>query len=162
MSALFYGGGAVALLATALAISRAHPVHALLYFITSLLAVAVVLFSLGAPFAAALEVLVYAGAIMVLFVFVVMLLNLGPTVDSERAYLQLRYWLGPGLLAGVLATQFVLAVADQAGAVGGAEVSAKQVGIAMFGPYLLAVELASMLLLAGLVAAFHIGKGREP
>ena len=158
----FYLSGLVAVLATVGLISGSSPVHAVVYLIVSLIAVALVFFALGAPFAGALEIIVYAGAIMVLFVFVVMLLNLGPTVDSERAYLQLRYWLGPGLLAGVLATQFVLAVADQAGAVGGAEVSAKQVGIAMFGPYLLAVELASMLLLAGLVAAYHIGKGREP
>lgn len=161
MSALFYGGGAVALVATALAISRPHPVHALLYFITSLLAVAVVLFALGAPFAAALEVLVYAGAIMVLFVFVVMLLNLAPTVGAEQAFLVPRYWIGPGALAGVLALQFAQAMFGAEGVVAGAEVSAKQVGVALFGPYLLAVELASMLLLAGLVAAYHIGKGRE-
>lgn len=161
MSALFYGGGAVALVATAMAISRPHPVHALLYFITSLLAVAVVLFALGAPFAAALEVLVYAGAIMVLFVFVVMLLNLGPSTETERGFLTPRYWLGPGLLAGVLALQFVDALRRSTSDVVVSEVAAKQVGIALFGPYLLAVELASMLLLAGLVAAFHIAKGRE-
>ena len=56
--------------------------HALLYLIVSLLAVAVVFFTLGAPFVAALEVIIYAGAIMVLFVFVVMMLNLGQ--DAER------------------------------------------------------------------------------
>ena len=49
--------------------------HALLYLVVSLLAVAVIFFLLGAPFAAALEVIIYAGAIMVLFVFVVMMLN---------------------------------------------------------------------------------------
>ena len=51
--------------------------HALLYLIVSLLAVAVVFYTMGAPFVAALEVIIYAGAIMVLFVFVVMMLNLG-------------------------------------------------------------------------------------
>ena len=54
-----------------------NAVHALLYLVVSLLAVAVVFFTLGAPFVAALEVIIYAGAIMVLFVFVVMMLNLG-------------------------------------------------------------------------------------
>jgi ferredoxin len=71
-----------------------------LYLIVSLLAVAMVFFSLGAPFAGILEVIVYAGAIMVLFVFVVMLLNLGKaTADQERRWLRPRTWIGPGLLS---------------------------------------------------------------
>ena len=76
-----------------------HPrdaVHALLYLIVSLLAVALVFFTLGAPFVAALEVIVYAGAIMVLFVFVVMMLNLGPSAaEQERRWLAPRTWVGP-------------------------------------------------------------------
>ena len=63
-----------------------NAVHALLYLIVSLLAVAVVFYVLGAPFVAALEVIIYAGAIMVLFVFVVMMLNLGEhAVSMENA-----------------------------------------------------------------------------
>ena len=58
--------------------------HALLYLIVSLLAVAVVFYTLGAPFIAALEVIIYAGAIMVLFVFVVMMLNLGDQDGGNR------------------------------------------------------------------------------
>ena len=81
MNVLFYISAVVAILATLMAISRAHPVHALLYLIVSLLAVALVFFTLGAPFVAALEVITYAGAIMVLFLFVVMMLNLGPGND---------------------------------------------------------------------------------
>ena len=57
--------------------------HALLYLIVSLLAVAIVFYVLGAPFAAALEVIVYAGAIMVLFVFVMMMLNLGKAAAAR-------------------------------------------------------------------------------
>ena len=65
-----------------------QPVHALLYLITSLLALSAVFFALGAYFAGALEIIVYAGAIMVLFVFVVMMLNLGrAVVDRERKWL---------------------------------------------------------------------------
>ena len=68
-------------------ITRRNAVHALLYLVVSLLAVAVVFFMLGAPFVAALEVIIYAGAIMVLFVFVVMLLNLGaPRSSSSSAW----------------------------------------------------------------------------
>ena len=58
-------------------ITRLNAVHALLYLVVSLLAVAMVFFILGAPFVAALEVIIYAGAIMVLFIFVMMMLNIG-------------------------------------------------------------------------------------
>jgi NADH-quinone oxidoreductase subunit J len=77
MHAVFYIAAAVAIASTMMAITRLDEVHALLYLIVSLLAIAVVFFVLGAPFVAALDVIIYAGAIMVLFVFVVMLLNLG-------------------------------------------------------------------------------------
>ncbi|SFF57969.1 NADH dehydrogenase subunit J [Fontimonas thermophila] len=162
MSTLFYVASAVALAATLLAITRAHPVHALLYLIVSLLAVAATMLALGAPFAAMLEVMVYAGAIMVLFVFVVMLLNLGPGVaEHERQWLRPGYWIGPGVLCAVLLAQLLMSVLAQPALTGTHEVDAKAVGIALFGPYLLAVELGSMLLLAGLISAYHIGR-REP
>jgi NADH-quinone oxidoreductase subunit J len=159
VSALFYTASAVALAATLLAITRAHPVHALLYLIVSLLGAAGVMLALGAPFAAMLEIVVYAGAIMVLFVFVVMLLNLGPEAGREEApWLRPRYWLGPGLLAAALLAQLLATLWTLDAPTGGAEVGPKAVGILLFGPYLLAVELGSMLLLAGLVSAFHLGR----
>ncbi len=65
-------------------ITHTNPVHALLYLIISLLAISGVFFSLGAYFAGALEIIVYAGAIMVLFVFVVMMLNLGRFRNRTR------------------------------------------------------------------------------
>ena len=67
----------IALVSTILALTRANAAHALIYLILSLLAVAVIFYLIGAPFAAALEVVIYAGAIMVLFIFVIMMLNLG-------------------------------------------------------------------------------------
>ncbi len=150
------------MLATALTITRHAPAHALLYLIVSLLAVAVVFFTLGAPFAAVLEVLVYAGAIMVLFVFVLMMLNLGETaVAQERLWLKPSMWIGPALMSTVLLAEMAWLMASDALQVAGKTVDAKAVGIALYGPYLLAVELASMLLLAGLVCAYHIGR-REP
>ena len=72
---LFYIAATIALVATVLAMTRANAIHALIYLIVSLLAVAVIFFLIGAPFAAALEIVIYAGAIMVLFVFVIMMLN---------------------------------------------------------------------------------------
>lgn len=77
MEVTFYISAGVAFLATVMVITRRHVVHALLYLIVSLLAVAVVFYILGAPFVAALEVIIYAGAIMVLFAFVIMMLG-GP------------------------------------------------------------------------------------
>ena len=124
------------------------------------LAIAGVFFSLGAYFAGALEIIVYAGAIMVLFVFVVMMLNLGGSeIEQERQWLKPGIWIGPAILAAVLLVVIVYAILglnDQG--IEGNAISAKEVGITLFGPYVLAVELASMLLLAGLVVAFHIGR----
>ena len=85
MTVVFYIAAAVAVISTLLVITRRNTLHALLYLVVSLLAVAVVFSALGAPFVAALEVIVYAGAIIVLFLFAVMLLNIGRDDDAERA-----------------------------------------------------------------------------
>jgi NADH-quinone oxidoreductase subunit J len=162
MEFAFYLSAAVAVIATLLAVTNYNPVHALLYLIVSLLAVAMVFFAIGAPFAGILEVIVYAGAIMVLFVFVVMMLNLGRTVvEQERRWLTPRVWAGPFVLSLALLAELVHVLLPRAGngdIIGVGEVGAKAVGVALYGPYLLAVELASMLLLAALVAAFHLGR----
>ena len=87
MQIAFYIAAAVALFSTVMTITRLNAVHALLYLVMSLLAGAVLFFTLGAPFVAALEVIIYAGAIMVLFIFVVMLLNLGEqATETERRW----------------------------------------------------------------------------
>jgi len=161
---VFWGAAAVALVSTLFTVTGRNPVHALLYLIVSLLAVAVIFFLFGAPFAALLEVIVYAGAIMVLFVFVVMMLNLGDAAEQESRLLAPRIWIGPGLLSLVLLVELLVlmlpAIVDGTTAHAlGVEVTVKQVGIALYGPYLLAVELASMLLLGALVAAYHLVRG---
>jgi NADH-quinone oxidoreductase subunit J len=159
MHLVFYVASAVAVAATIAALTRLNAVHALLYLIVSLLAVAVVFYTLGAPFVAALEVIVYAGAIMVLFIFVVMMLNLGKrAVASERELLTPGIWGGPAVLAAILLAE-VLYVLLRRGAlpVLAGEIGPKQVGISLFGPYVLGVELASLLLLSGLVGARHLG-----
>ncbi|MGB0956042.1 MAG: NADH-quinone oxidoreductase subunit J [Panacagrimonas sp.] len=164
MELTFYIAGAVAILSTACVVTSPNPVHALLYLVLSLLSLAAVFLSLGAPFAAALEVIVYAGAIMVLFIFVVMMLNLGDqVVNQERAWLSPRAWLFPSLLSGVLLAELMRAIlSTESHPLAMQTIDAKQVGILLYGPYLLAVELASMLLLAGLVAAYHLGKPQQP
>ena len=113
---------------------------------------------LGAPFAAALEAIVYAGAIMVLFLFVVMMLNIGRhAAEMERQWLTPGIWTGPVILAGILFAEMVYLTEEALQGLGTDATGPKEVGIALFGPYMIGVELASMLLLAGLVGAYHLG-----
>lgn len=159
MILLFYSAALVALLATVAVIISTNVVHALVYLILSLLAIAVIFFALGAPFAAMLEAIVYAGAIMVLFLFVMMMLNLGQaTEDEERAWLRPGLWVGPGCLALLLLVQLVSVLLTQEIVIDPVVVGVRELSLLLFGPWLLAVELASILLLAGLVAAYHLAK----
>lgn len=158
MTIAFYLAAGIAIMATVLTITRLHAVHALLYLVVSLLAMAVVFFTLGAPFVAALEVIIYAGAIMVLFTFVVMILNLGiPDVNGERHFLRLRILVLPVILAVILLTEVIYAM-QTAKASQAAVIAPQQVSATLFGPYIYGVELASLLLLSGLVTAFHLGR----
>ncbi len=128
MEFAFYICGLIAILATLRVITHTNPVHALLYLIISLLAIAGVFFSLGAYFAGALEIIVYAGAIMVLFVFVVMMLNLGGSeIEQERQWLKPGIWIGPAILSAVLLVVIVYAILglnDQG--IDGAAINAKK------------------------------------
>lgn len=159
----FYLASLIALWSTLRVITNSNPVHGLLSLVISLLAVAALFFMLGAPFAGALEVIVYAGAILVLFVFVVMMLNLGPqTQRQEKSWLNSQTWALPTAMAAILAVLVIYTLSQdrETGkhAIGQTTVGAKQVGMSLFGAYLLLVELASLLLLGGLVAAYHLGK----
>ena len=159
MESLFYLAALVAVAATVAALTRSNAAHALIYLIVSLLAVAVMFFLMGAPFAAALEIVIYAGAIMVLFVFVIMMLNLGESGDArERQLMQPGVWLLPGIFALILLVELLLLESEVVGTTTGKAVDPKQVGLSLFGTYVLAVEIASMLLLAGLVGAYHVGR----
>ncbi|AXQ21381.1 NADH-quinone oxidoreductase subunit J [Acinetobacter wuhouensis] len=159
----FYLMALVAIVSTVRVVTNANPVHALLSLIVSLLAVAGMFLTIGAPFAAALEIIVYAGAIMVLFVFVVMMLNLGQhTVDQERKWLTSDAWAYPALMSFLVGLCLVWMLGSSyttGGAVLGTQVvGPKAVGQSLFTHYLLLVEVAAMLLLAALVAAYHLGK----
>ena len=156
---LFYIAAGVALVSSVLAVTRYNAAHALIYLIISLLASAIIFYLVGAPFAAALEVLIYAGAIMVLFVFVIMMLNLGTRGDvAEHILLRPGMWVFPSLLCLILFIEMVYVLQGSEHLLDGAVVGPKAVGIELFGPYVLAVEIASMLLLAGLIGAYHLGR----
>ena len=135
MEIAFYGSSVVAILATLGVITGTNPMHALLHLIVSLIAVGMIFFSLGANFAGAMQVIVYAGAIMVLFVFVVMMLNLGSAAEQEKKTLQPISWIGPVLLSIGQLVVFYLAIHGISGEMAGDLISAKAVGISLYGPY---------------------------
>jgi NADH-quinone oxidoreductase subunit J len=159
MNIAFYLAAAIAILATVMVITRLNAVHALLYLIASLLAIAVVFALLGAPFIAALEVIVYAGAIMMLFVFAVMMLNLGPRATiQERLWLPRGAWIGPAILGAILLAELAIVFTGAPGREAGRLILPRVVGAALFGPYLIGVELAGLLLFAGLIGAYYLGQ----
>lgn len=162
----FYLLAIVAILASLRVITRTNPVHALLNMIVTLLALSGIFFALGAPFAGALEIIVYAGAIMVLFVFVVMMLNLGTqSTLEEESWLTSSAWAVPAGLAFIVGLTLFSLIGMKYGSEGmmpafiGVEpVTPKMIGAKLFTEYLLLVEIAGFLLLAGLVAAYHLAK----
>jgi NADH-quinone oxidoreductase subunit J len=144
-------------------ITRYHPVHALLYLAVSFFSVAVIFISLGAPFVAALEIIVYAGAIIVLFIFVVMMLNLGrETAMQEKEWLRPKVWVVPSILVLVLLVEMVLLLlqTDERPMLVSV-VDPRKVALSLYGEYVIAVELAGFLLMAGIVGAAHIGKHKR-
>jgi NADH-quinone oxidoreductase subunit J len=156
---VFYLVGIVILTATGLAITRRQPVHAVLYLIVAFLGTAALFFLLGAPLLAAFVVIIYAGAIMVLVLFVIMLLQRSP-----RELGLLSEW-GPAALLGVIFLAVVAAavVKDPGSriALQGAVAQPGDFGRFLFDRYWLAVEIVSILFLVALVAILHLGKRRE-
>ncbi len=92
---------------------------------------------------------------MVLFVFVIMILGRGP--HRRHPGPPPAAWIGPGVLAAILAAELAWLEAGGGATVGTAQVAPAAVGTSLMGPYLLGLELASVLLLVGLVGAFHLG-----
>ena len=158
----FYALSAVAIFASLRVVILANPVHAILSMIVTLLAIAGIFFIIGASFAGALEIVVYAGAILILFVFVIMMLNLGMANDAlEERWLDAKTWAVPTGMTIIIAVILYAMIGlnhDQTAVIGGVSIPAKVVGTALFSKYILLVEIAALLLLAALVAAYHLGK----
>jgi NADH-quinone oxidoreductase subunit J len=163
MQIAFYIASALTIFCTVMVITRLNAVHALLFLVNSLFGSAIVFFTLGAPFLAALEIIIYAGAIMVLFIFVIMMLNLGKeAIDLERSWSNPRMWLVPGMISVVFLGELLYIIFSIPAAVWTTqEVGPKEVGLSLFGPYMLAVELSAMLLMAGIVGAYHLGRSEK-
>lgn len=162
MNYLFYASGAIAVIGALLVVTRANAAHALVSLIVVFLAVASVFLTLGAPLVAALQIVIYAGAIIVLFVFAVMLLRLGKSsTEQDRRWLHGVIWVAPLILAALLFVEFAGVFLRHSTALSGALIEAKSVGKSLFTDYIIGVELASFLLLSALVAAFHFGHRPE-
>jgi NADH-quinone oxidoreductase subunit J len=159
---LFYFCGASAVLSGLLMVTSRNAVVAACWLIAAFLNVAGIFATLSAPFLAVLQVLVYAGAIMVLFIFVIMMLQ-GPDLIAERR--RLRPWLWPFISLPVLATALAVAgllrrapVVDFGDGVSEDFGSPVQVAALLLNRYLLAFELISILLLVGIIGAVAMGR----
>jgi NADH-quinone oxidoreductase subunit J len=172
MYLIFYTASFIALLSTFLVITIDNAVHALLYLVVSLFSVAVIFFTLQSSLAATLEIIVYAGAIMVLFIFVVMLLNFKPGSPHLKNPLPSKreHWFGPIIMSSILLGEilFVLTsdnLEDSRKLRAMNEIpatlnpgSVENVTLGLFQKYPMVVEIASFLLLAGLVGAYHLAR----
>lgn len=163
MNVIFYITAIIAIIATLLVVTRTNAVHALLYLIVSLLSISVILFILGAPFIAALEVIIYAGAIMILFVFVVMMLNQSrESLKQEKEWFKIKNWIGPSILSLILLIELIYVLVSLDAPSGEPGVVATQdVSASLFGPYILGVEMVAMLLMSATVGAFHIAREKK-
>jgi NADH-quinone oxidoreductase subunit J len=163
METTFYLASAVAVFATIMVITRYNMVHALLYLIVSFLAIAIVLFVLGAPFIAALEIIIYAGAIVVLIIFVIMMISLREeTVQQEREWLTKEVYIGPSILSVILLVEIIyILTSGEAITVNQPAIDSKKVGMSLYGPYVIGVELCGILLMSGIVGAYHLGRQKK-
>ena len=162
MNIFFYTAATVALVSSILTITRHNAIHALLYLILSLLSISVIFYLLGAPFIAALEVIIYAGAIMVLFIFVVMMLNVGMEERVEKTWMKPRMWILPSILSLIILLDLVIMLFQKEKVqITGQIINPKQIGLSLFTTYLLIVELSAILLLAGIIGAYHLGRQRK-
>ncbi|MEJ2699325.1 MAG: NADH-quinone oxidoreductase subunit J [Desulfuromonadales bacterium] len=158
---IFYILATTALAATLMCITRSNPVHAVIYLVNAFFALALIFYLLGAPLVAAWEVIIYAGAIMVLFLFIIMMLELAPSqVPASPGWAR---W-GPVLLLSLvlLGCTILLIVLDPADSRGihAYFASPRVFGYALFKQYALAVEVVSFQLLFAAVGAFYVGRGK--
>lgn len=157
--AIFYLLALIVLVATFLAITRRDAIHAVVYLIISFTATGLIFYLLGAPFLALLEVIIYAGAIMVLFLFLVMMLRLKASERSwESAFKQWAPAMVLGGLSLILAAVLVLADPTTATPLKMLAAGPAELGRFLFQRYWFPVEIASFLLLIALVGALFLGR----
>jgi len=154
----FYILATVVVAATVFAVKTRHTVHAIIYLATSFFGLAGIFYLLGAPLVAVFEVIIYAGAIMVLFLFVIMMLDMGQPGKAQSP--SLREWW-PALLLGMiilgaLATLFATHLPEPLEK--WSYTDARHFSLVLFRKYGVAVEVVSMQLLFALVGALYLGR----
>jgi NADH-quinone oxidoreductase subunit J len=163
---VFLGTAFVAIVASVLMITRRNPIHSALLLILTFLCTAVLFFLLQNPFIAIIQVLVYAGAIMMLIVFVIMLLELE---EELRTPMKISFSKGVGVVTAILimAGLFFAVFGGARGVSGGYSPekvsqlgSTKVVGKLLFTDYLLPFEIVSVLITAAIVGAIVLAKQR--
>ena len=155
---LFYAIAALLAVSTALAVTRRNLVHAVLYLVLSFFGSAMLFYLLGAPFLAALEIIIYAGAIMVLFLFVIMMMR--AEVIAGMFFPKRQLWPALAIGIGFLGACGLLVTADSSAQspLAAAQALPGEFGRYLFQTHWLAIEIASLLLLVALVGAFIIGR----
>jgi NADH-quinone oxidoreductase subunit J len=157
----FYLFSLLAIASALLFVTRKNPVPAALWLVNVMFALAGLYVMLDAPFVGAIQVLVYAGAIMVVFVFVVMLLNLGRDGITDLRGLPSR--LGAGLVGLALLANLLVVQRQKLPALVSAPASdnvVEPVASSLFTDYLVAFELTSLVLLVAVVGAVLLAKRR--
>jgi NADH-quinone oxidoreductase subunit J len=155
---IFYVVAAVTVAATAVAITRRNLVHAVVYLIFSFFGTAMLFYLFGAPLLAALEVIIYAGAIMVLFLFIIMMIK----VESpEKIIFPLSQWLPAaifGLLYLIVGALMLYGSPDTDIPLTLFLATPKDFALYVFQTDWLSIEIVSLLLLVALIGALHLGK----
>jgi NADH-quinone oxidoreductase subunit J len=163
---LFYTLAAILVTFAILTVTARNPVRSAVYLISALLAMAGLFFLLEAEFVGAVQILVYVGGIMVLFLFVIMLVSVREVQSQRRAS---RYWQTAVVLGVVLSIELIFfivqgaAVFDTGAAEQGVIVETQTantqlVGEVLYTKYLLPFEIASILLLVAMVGAVVLAK----
>lgn len=156
MESLFYLHALLAIIAMAFAMIIPHTVHALLSMIASLLCLSICMYLLSAPLAASLEVIVYAGAIMVLFAFCIMLLQIAPPNQKFKNHPTLRMFFA--FLVFVIFWGELTFVLQSSSFINNWQTfSLQNIAEELFIKHGFIIELVSMLLLSGLAAAIYVG-----
>ena len=160
----FYALAFIILVATGLAVTRRNPMHAIVYLVVSFFGMAPLFYLLGAPLLALLEIIIYAGAIMVLFIFIVMMLQI--EVAPLGAGRWLRQWFPAVVLSAISGVVMVILIwqaPSQQAVLPLAMAGPRELGLFLYQRYWFAVEIASLLLFVALVGAYYLGrKGSEP
>lgn len=161
---LFYILAGAIIIATILAISEKHPVHAIVYLVISFFGLAVIFYLLSAPLIAVFEVIIYAGAVMVLFMFVVMMLEQGNPEEARRP--TLVHCLPALGLAGIILTALAILLAGRSTpSIDGSAnhlTGITDFALTLFKKYPVAIEIISMQLLFAIVGVLYLGRRRKP